>query len=54
MGLNGPARVVGIDPYPTIEPDNGSGRTVVTGTMAHPGANIYLGRKRGQVSINET
>jgi hypothetical protein len=43
MGLNGPARVVGIDPCPIIEPDNGSGRNVVTGTMAHPGANIvYL------------
>jgi hypothetical protein len=43
MGLNGPARVVGIDPCPTIEPDNGTGHNVVTGTMAHPGANIvYL------------
>jgi hypothetical protein len=43
MGLNGPARVVGIDPCPAIEPDNGTGRNVVTGTMAHPGANIvYL------------
>ncbi len=43
MGLNGPARVVGIDPCPTIEPDDGTGRNVVTGTMAHPGANIvYL------------
>ena len=43
MGLNGPARVVGIDPCPMIEPDNGTGRNVVTGTMAHPGANIvYL------------
>ena len=26
MGLNGPARVVGIDPCPTIEPDDGTGR----------------------------
>jgi hypothetical protein len=43
MGLNGPARVVGIDPCPIIEPDDGTGRNVVTGTMAHPGANIvYL------------
>ena len=43
MGLNGPARVVGIDPCPVIEPDNATGRNVVTGTMAHPGANIvYL------------
>ncbi|MFO0425738.1 MAG: polymorphic toxin-type HINT domain-containing protein [Planctomyces sp.] len=43
MGLNGPARVVGIDPCPFIEPDDGTGRNVVTGTMAHPGANIvYL------------
>jgi hypothetical protein len=43
MGLNGPARVVGIDPCPFIEPDDGTGRNVVTGTMAHPGANlVYL------------
>ncbi|MFO0427917.1 MAG: hypothetical protein ACK526_15230 [Planctomyces sp.] len=43
MGLNIPARVVGIDPCPIIEPDNGTGRNVVTGTMAHSGANIvYL------------
>jgi hypothetical protein len=40
MGLNGPARVVGVDPCPFIESDDGTGRNVVTGTMAHPGANI--------------
>ncbi|MFN8707819.1 MAG: hypothetical protein ACK50J_14170, partial [Planctomyces sp.] len=43
MGLNGPTRVVGIDPCPIIEPDDGTDRNVVTGTMAHPGTNIvYL------------
>ncbi len=43
MGLNGPAEVVGIDACPQIEADDGTGRNVVTGTMAHAGANIlYL------------
>ena len=43
MGLNGPAEVVAIDPCPPIEPDDGSGRNVVTGTMAHAAENIlYL------------
>jgi len=35
MGLDGPARVVGIDPCPEIESDDGTGRTIVTGTMQH-------------------
>ena len=44
MGLNGPAEVVAIDTCPDIEADDGTGRNVVTGTMAHPGDNIlYLG-----------
>ena len=43
MGLDGPAQVVAIEPCPEIEPDDGTGRNVVTGTMAHPGDNIlYL------------
>lgn len=43
MGLDGPAEVVAIEPCPEIEPDDGTGRNVVTGTMAHPGPNIlYL------------
>lgn len=43
MGLDGQAKVVGIDACPQIETDDGTGRNVVTGTMAHPGANIlYL------------
>lgn len=40
MGLDSPAEVVAIDPCPEIEPDDGTGRNVVTGTMAHPAANI--------------
>ena len=43
MGLDGQAKVIGIDACPQIETDDGTGRNVVTGTMAHPGANIlYL------------
>ena len=43
MGLDGLANVVGVDACPQIEADDGTGRNVVTGTMAHPGANIlYL------------
>ena len=43
MGLDGLAKVVGIDACPQIEADDGTGRNVVTGRMAHAGANIlYL------------
>ncbi|MFY9253695.1 MAG: polymorphic toxin-type HINT domain-containing protein [Fuerstiella sp.] len=43
MGLDGLANVVGVDACPQIEADDGTGRNVVTGTMAHAGANIlYL------------
>ena len=35
IGLDGPANVLAIDPCPEIEPDDGSGRMVVTGTMKH-------------------
>lgn len=34
MGLDGPARVVGVDACLEIEPDDESGRNVVTVTMA--------------------
>lgn len=40
MGLSGPALVKAIDPCPPIEPDDGEGRSVVTGTMSHPAANL--------------
>ncbi len=40
MGLDGPARVVSIDPCPEIEPDDGTGRMVVTGTMKHLAGNV--------------
>jgi hypothetical protein len=40
MGLGGPATVDAIMPCPTIEPDDGTGRMVVTGTMRHLAANI--------------
>jgi hypothetical protein len=40
LGLDGPAEVLAIDPCPEIEPDDGTGLHVVTGTMAHPAANI--------------
>ena len=43
MGLDGPAQVVAFERCPEIEPDDGTGRNVVTGPMAHPGDNIlYL------------
>ena len=40
MGLDGKARVVGIDPCPEIEPDDGTGRMIVTGTMPHLASNV--------------
>ena len=46
MGLNGPAEVVAIDTCPDIEADDGTGRNVVTGTMAHPGDNICIWASR--------
>ena len=33
MGLDVPAQVLAIEPCPEIEPDDGTGRNVVTGTM---------------------
>ncbi|MFY9251871.1 MAG: hypothetical protein WAO83_00310 [Fuerstiella sp.] len=42
MGLDGQAKVVGIDACPQIEADDGTGRNVVTRTMAHAGANRQL------------
>ena len=43
IGLMGPAKIVGVDVCPEIEADDGTGRNVMTGPMAHPGANIlYL------------
>ena len=40
MGLDGEARVLAIDPCPEIEPDDGTGRMIVTGTMKHLAANV--------------
>ena len=40
IGLDGPAEVVAISPCPPIEPDDGTGRQIVTGLMAHPADNI--------------
>ncbi len=40
MGLDGQARVISIDPCPDIEPDDGTGRMVVTGTMKHLAGNL--------------
>lgn len=40
MGLNGPALVESITDCPPIEPDDGNGRMVVTGTMCHLAENI--------------
>ncbi len=40
MGLNGPALVEAIAPCPPIEPDDGTGRQIVTGLMIHRAENI--------------
>ena len=40
MGLDGEARVIAIDPCPEIEPDDGTGRMIVTGTMKHLATNV--------------
>lgn len=40
MGLLGPALVESIQPCPTIEPDDGTGRMIVTGTMKHLATNV--------------
>lgn len=40
IGIDGPARVVCITECPVIEPDDDSGRSVVTGTMSHPAENV--------------
>ncbi len=40
MGLLGPALVESIEPCPTIEPDDGTGRMIVSGTMKHLATNI--------------
>ncbi len=36
LGLDGIARIVAVESCPEIEPDDGEGRAVVTGTMRHP------------------
>lgn len=40
MGLLGPALVESIEPCPAIEPDDGTGRMIVTGTMRHLATNV--------------
>jgi hypothetical protein len=40
MGLDGPAEVIAINHCPPIEPNDGTGRQVVTGLMSHPAENI--------------
>ena len=40
MGLHGIATIVAVEPCPLIEPDDGTGRPVVTGTMQHLAANL--------------
>ena len=40
MGLDGEARVIAIDSCPEIEPDDGTGRMIVTGTMKHLATNV--------------
>lgn len=40
MGLNGPALVESISPCPPIEPDDETGRQIVTGTMVHVADNV--------------
>ena len=40
IGIDGPVRVVRITDCPPIEPDDHTGRCVVTGTMSHPAGNI--------------
>ncbi len=40
IGIDGLAHVVRITECPAIEPDDGSGRSVVTGTMSHPAENV--------------
>jgi Pretoxin HINT domain len=48
MGLDGKARVVGIDPCPPIERDDGTGRMIVTGTMKHLASNVLSLEIAGQ------
>lgn len=40
MGIDGLATVIAVEPCPTVEPDDGSGRSVVTGTMRHLAQNV--------------
>jgi hypothetical protein len=40
MGLDGPALVESINACPPIEPDDGTGRMIVTGTMRHLASNV--------------
>ena len=40
MGLEGTAWITAVEPCPPIEPDDGTGRPVVTGTMRHLAANV--------------
>jgi len=41
LGAAGPAGVLSIAPCPEIEPDDGTGRRVITGTFRHSSGNIY-------------
>lgn len=40
IGVDGSAHVVRVVECPNIEPDDGSGRSLVTGTMSHPAENV--------------
>ena len=40
IGLDGPAEVIAIDACPPVDPDDGTGRMIVTGTMSHPATNV--------------
>lgn len=40
MGVEGPAAVVSIAPCPPLEPDDGTGRMLVTGRFKHLAANV--------------
>ncbi len=41
LGAAGPAEVLSIGPCPEIEPDDGHGRRVVTGTFRHSSGNVF-------------
>ena len=48
IGVDGPVRVLQITDCPPIEPDDGTGRSVVTGTMQHTAANILSIKIEGE------